>query len=225
MLLKPPLLLPLLPPLAKSQQVPLELQHLCARYLPTMDQMRIKRNILRMVRLKTKEEQFAAFFGIQRYYPFVSSPVISALAPVAAPATVLSLCHRRHQHHQRRDHHHRHRPHGRNCLWPGRGWVGVYNERVDKTLGFPGREEFARCKQANTPRFQQFCEKKCIVCGIASVRLENTMIISSHSPSTHPKTRFPGFPENANYFELFASLAENAQTMRVTFEIADILSK
>ena len=28
------LLLPLLPPLAKSQQVPLELQHLCARYLP-----------------------------------------------------------------------------------------------------------------------------------------------------------------------------------------------
>ena len=34
----------------------------------------------------------------------------------------------------------------------GRVECSVYNERVDKTLGFPGKEEFAECKQANTPR-------------------------------------------------------------------------
>ena len=116
-----------------------------------MDQTRIKKNTRRTARLKSNAEQLLLFWDLR----IICSPVISALAPVAAPATVLSLCHRRHQHHQRRDHHHRHRPHGRNCLWLGGGLVGVYNERVDKTLGFPGREEFARCKQANTPRFQQ----------------------------------------------------------------------
>ena len=32
------------------------------------------------------------------------------------------------------------------CLWTMMVEGGVYNERVDKTLGFPAKKEFALCK-------------------------------------------------------------------------------
>ena len=168
--------------------MPLELQHLCARYLPTMDQMRIKKNILRISRLKTNAEQLLLFLDPRitsfhlltchictgssrssrhRTAPPPPPPPTPRSAPSpSTPWSQLSVD-------------------GLSAVYITRELTRHWVSRARKSLPSANRQT-----HQESFRFQQFCEKPSIV----SVRRENTVIISTHSLSTHLKNGFPRFP-------------------------------